>query len=218
MNMAIDTHIYYIPFYFQAAKATTAEGSGVRFLPYLLPVFILAVVAGTFVTKFRRYAPLMGVGAAIMATGSGLLHTLTPNSTAVQWICYQIITGAGFGMGFQIPYTAVQVVLSEDDVPSGNALVVFSQAMGGALAISIAQNILSASLNKELSILGLRDSVSASIDATKISTQVQPEQQGEVRWAYSDALSATMILPVAASLIAFFCSLGMENKSLARSK
>lgn len=218
MNMAIDTHIYYIPFYFQAAKALTAEGSGVHFLAYLLPVFIVAIIAGTFVTKFRKYAPLMGIGAAIMVIGSGLLHTLNPNSTVAQWVCYQIITGIGFGMGFQVPYTAVQVVLSEEDVPSGNALVVFFQALGGALAISIAQNVLSSTLSKKLSSAGLRVNVSAFAGATEISTKVQPQDQGEVRWAYSDALSATLILPMVAGLLAFLCSLRMENRSLAKSR
>ena len=53
-------------------------------------------------------------------------------------------------MGFQIPCTAVQVVLSESDVPSGTALMVFSQALGGALTISIAQNVLSSRLSEQL--------------------------------------------------------------------
>ncbi|KAF7942606.1 uncharacterized protein EAE97_006060 [Botrytis byssoidea] len=34
-NMAIDTHIYYLPTYFQAMRGTTAEQSGIRMLPYL---------------------------------------------------------------------------------------------------------------------------------------------------------------------------------------
>lgn len=215
--MAIDTHIYYIPFYFQAAKGTTAEGSGIRFLPYLLPVFIIAVAAGTLVTIFHVYAPLMVIGAAIMAVGSGLLQTLDPDSSTAHWVCYQMITGIGFGLGFQIPYTAVQVVLSEGDVPSGNALVVFFQALGGALAISIAQNILSSRLSGYLTKAGLQAITATSVGATEISTNVPPPQQSAVRWAYSDALSATFILPTVACGVAFLCSLGMERRSITKS-
>ena len=214
--MAIDTHIYYLPFYFQAAKGTTAEGSGIRFLPYLLSVFVMAIAAGTFVTRFRHYAPLMSVGAAITAIGSGLLHTLDPGSGTAQWIGYQIITGTGFGMGFQIPYTAVQVVLNESDIPSGNALMVFFQALGGALAISIAQNVLSSSLNAQLSKAGIGDSATGPVGATHIASKVQPQLRGEVRWAYSHALSATLILPIVSSGIAFLLGLGMENRSLSK--
>ena len=64
-----------------------------------------------------------------MAVGSGLICTLNTQSNAAHWISYEVLTGIGSGIGFQIPYTAVSVVLpeGEGDVPIANALIVFSK-------------------------------------------------------------------------------------------
>ena len=53
----------------------------------------------------------MVAGAALGAIGTGLLTTIGLATTTVQWAAYLVITGIGIGMGIQLPYTAVQVVL-----------------------------------------------------------------------------------------------------------
>ena len=215
VNMAIDTHIYYLPFYFQAVKGTSAEGSGTRILPYLVSVFTTAIVAGSLITAFGYYVPLMWLGTAILTIGSGLIQTLQVGSTEAQWFGYQVLTGIGFGMAFQIPYTAAQVVLSAEDLPMGTALIVFFQALGGALAISIGQNVLSNALLQQLIQLPQVDAASVIADgATDIATSVPPALQGSVKAAYSFALSRTYILPVAGGGAAFLASLGMENRTV----
>ena len=94
-------------------------------------------------TRFWICVPLIVLEAAIMVAGSALIHTLTVQGGPAQWIGYQLLTGIGFGLGFQVPFIAVQVVLGADDIPTGNALTIFFQARGCALAFSIAQNIFS---------------------------------------------------------------------------
>ena len=49
-----------------------------------------------------------------------MLYTLEVNSGAGKWIGYQILAGIGAGAGVQIPFIAVQVVLSDKDMPSGS--------------------------------------------------------------------------------------------------
>ncbi|KAI9689892.1 MAG: hypothetical protein M1822_009774 [Bathelium mastoideum] len=211
--MAIDLHIYYLPFYFQAAKGTSAQGSGVRILPYLITVFLTAIVAGTFMTFSRLYYPIMWFGAAVLTSGCTLIQTLRVTSGAGQWIGYQILCGIGFGMAFQVPYTIVQVVLEPNDVPTGNALVVFFQALGGALAVSIAQNIFGNELDRQLVKLSPEQVPNIiAAGATSISTKVPVELQGSVREAYSFALSRAFILPVVAAGAALLSGLGIERR------
>jgi len=62
----------------------------------------------------------MWFGAAIFTVGAGLLQTLKVDSSAGRWIGYQILTGIGAGAGVQIPFIAVQVVLSAKDMPTGS--------------------------------------------------------------------------------------------------
>lgn len=218
VNMAIDTHIYYLPFYFQAVKGTTAEGSGIRILPYLVSVFTTALVTGTLITTFGYYVPFMSLGALVLTAGCALIQTLHVQSSEGQWFGYQVLTGIGFGMAFQIPYSAVQVVLSPDDLPVGNALVVFFQALGGALAVSIGQNVLSNVLLRQLERLPqINASGVIAAGATNLSAgiaNIPPALLEPVRAAYSFALSRTYILPIAAGGVAFFCSLGMENRTV----
>ena len=62
----------------------------------------------------------MWFGTAIFTVGCGMLYTLRVGSGAGHWIGYQILTGVGAGAGVQIPFIAVQVVLSAKDMPTGS--------------------------------------------------------------------------------------------------
>ena len=228
VNMAIDTHIYYLPFYFQAVKSTSASTSGVRLLPYLISVFTTALVSGTLITTLGPYVPFMTFGALILTAGCALIQTLQLHSTEAQWFGYEVLTGIGFGTAFQIPYTAVQVVLSDSDLPIGNALIVFFQALGGALAVSIGQNVLSNTLLKQLQRIPQIDPAAViKAGATGLSSSSVVAAAGEgdspavlelVRKAYGVALQRTYVLPIVAAGVAFCCSLGMENRSVKKKK
>lgn len=53
----------------------------------------------------------MIAGVVLGGIGTGLLITIGLATTTVRWAAYLVITGIGIGMGIQLPYTAVQVVL-----------------------------------------------------------------------------------------------------------
>ena len=220
LNMAIDTHIYYLPLYFQAVDGTSASTSGLRILPYLATMIVAAVVSGFCVSLLGYYVPFMIVGSALFTVGAALLHNLGVNSGPAQWVGYQLLSGIGFGMAFQIPYSALHVVLADKDLPTGNALIVFYQALGGALAVSIAQNILSNELLARLKALPQIKDPQAVVaaGATNIARAVPEELVPLVVDAYSYALSKTFILPIAAAGMAFLCSFGMEWKRIKKAK
>lgn len=50
-------------------------------------------------------------GAVICILGSALLTRLGLDTPIVIWATFLVITGAGLGIGMQLPYTALQVVL-----------------------------------------------------------------------------------------------------------
>ena len=56
---------------------------------------------------------------------------------------YQIIFGARAGIGLELPNIAVQTVLSEENVSIGTSLVVFARSLGGAIFVTVGQNIFS---------------------------------------------------------------------------
>lgn len=52
------------------------------------------------------------LGAAICATGTGLLTRLEVDTTTVKWVAWLVVSGFGLGMGMQMPFTALQAVLT----------------------------------------------------------------------------------------------------------
>ncbi|KAF2842324.1 hypothetical protein M501DRAFT_1008269 [Patellaria atrata CBS 101060] len=131
ISMGLYTHIFYLPFYFQAVKSNTAEESGIRCIAYLVSTTLSSLLIGALITAFGIYVPWMCLGIALFTIGSGTLHTLTVASPPGHWIGYQ-------------------VVLSKKDMPNGNAIAMFFNSLGGPLAISVAQNIFANTLAGEL--------------------------------------------------------------------
>ncbi|KOS21138.1 putative HC-toxin efflux carrier [Escovopsis weberi] len=133
--------VYFLPMWFQAVKGASAIMSGVMNLPMLLVVVVCSVVSGALVTRWGYYTPFIYACAVLMPIGYGLLSTLAPRSPAVAWIGFQVIAGMGVGLGMQQPLIAVQAVLDLADVPTGTAMIIFFQALGGALFVSAGQTV-----------------------------------------------------------------------------
>ena len=208
--------MYFLPFYFQAVKGTSAEGSGIRIIAYLVSNTIASIVVGVSITTFGYYTPFMMLGSMIFCVGCGLLYTLQVDSSAGHWIGYQLLAGVGSGAGIQIPFIAVQVVLSEKDMPTGNAIAIFFNTLGGAVSISIAQNIFTNKLVSALRTDVPNANVATIIaaGAAHIKDVVTPEQLPGTLRAYNTGVTSAFILPIAVTSIAFLCSLFVEWKSV----
>ncbi|EGP91874.1 unnamed protein product [Zymoseptoria tritici ST99CH_3D1] len=218
LAMALYAHIYYLPFYFQAVKGATAEQSGIRTIPYLVSITLSSIVVGATITTFGPYNPPMWFGGVVFCIGSGLLYTLHPSSNPGHWIGYQILAGIGAGACVQIPFIAVQVVLSEKDMPIGNAVAIFFNSLGGAISVSIAQNIFSNTLIEEMPKLApavdVMKVISAGATGIRAEGVVPEGSLPGVVLAYNKAVTTAFILPVAVSGMAFLASAFMEWKSV----
>ena len=212
--MGLYTHIFYLPFYFQAVKGVTAEQSGIRSIPYLISITVSSLIVGGAITKIGYYVPFLWIGAAIFAVGAGLLFTLRIDSGAGMWIGYQIVTGFGAGAGIQVPFLAVQAILSQKDMPTGNAIIMFFNSLGGAISISIAQNVFSNSLIKEIPKLapGVDPHAIVASGATHLREIVPANMLHAVLVAYTWAIDRAFILPIATASAAFVISFFVSDK------
>jgi hypothetical protein len=115
-----------------------------------------------------------------------------------------------------MPFIAVQVALNEKDMPTGNALAIFFNSLGGAISISIAQNIFSNGLAKELPKYAPEVSAQVVIDAgaTHIRDVVSAADLPGVLTAYMKALDQAYVMPIAVGGIAFIMSCFVEWKSV----
>jgi MFS family permease len=114
--------MYYLPYLFEAVKAMLPQQAGLMSCTYLLSGSLTTIISGAAISKFGIYTPFMWAGSLIFVAGSTLFLTLSQDSSVAQLIVSQVLSGIGFGAATQIPFIAVQVVLSKEDIASGSKL------------------------------------------------------------------------------------------------
>lgn len=95
--------VYYVPIYFQSIGGTTPIMSGVRNLPMVISVTIGIFVAGGLISKTGRYQHILLFGLGLSTIGAGLIYTFNLHTSTGEWIGYQIVSGVGWGLAYQIP-------------------------------------------------------------------------------------------------------------------
>jgi hypothetical protein len=228
--MASVRHIFYLPLYFQAEKNTSAVSSGIRLIPYLVCNTAVAIIMGLYVNRTGWYYYLLWIGATVYTIGSGLLSTLNVDSSTAKWLCYQIIAGIGRGSG-QIPFIAVQVVLTPEEVPIGSnyrsqivlsnqvltqtalgSLVMLSTSLGGSVALSIGQAIFNNDLVSQVRKFApsIDPSIVINNGATEFRHVVPAEALSGVLQAYSKAIDTVLIPPIAFVGLSLILALGVS--------
>ncbi|KAK4096469.1 MFS general substrate transporter [Parathielavia hyrcaniae] len=210
--------VYYLPLWFQAVKDASAVGSGIMNLPMLVSMVLCSVAAGAAVTLWGYYTPFMIAGGAVSAVGYGLTLMFEPDTDTPTWIGYQIIIGAGVGIGFQQPLMAVQTVLDIEDVPTGMSLIIFLQTLGGALFVAVSQNVFT---NKLVEFVGQytpqipEPAFILTIGATSVKDlELEPAVVAAIKLAYNDALVQTFIVFTALAAISILGASMVEWKSV----
>ena len=226
------SHIYYLPFYFQAIKDTSAVGSGVRTIPYLVSITLASIVIGAFITVTGNYADFLWVGSLIYVAGCASISTLNVNSNTGKWLGFQLLSGIGAGAAVQVPFLAVQVALKPELSPVGSkqhnsricnwlfmtvsaSIVLFFNSLGGAIAISIAQNVFSNRLLADVPKFApsVDPNLVLNTGATQLKNVIPPAVLGDVLQAYAKALDTTFIPPIAFAGVTFFIALGVSGRS-----
>ena len=207
--------VYFLPIWFQAIKGASAVDSGIRLLPLTLSMVVASMANGIFVNKIGYYTPSMIVGTCLLAIGAGLLTTLEIDTPSPKWIGYQILYGFGMGLTFQAPNLAAQTVLPTKDVPTGTSLMFFSQLLGGAVFISVGQNVLNNQLLTRLSGLpGFSPQMISNSGATTLSKSLPPELLAPVLSAYNESLRVVFRVGLILTCLTVIGTLAMEFKSV----
>ncbi|EFE42468.1 hypothetical protein TRV_02776 [Trichophyton verrucosum HKI 0517] len=208
--------VYYLPIWFQAIKGASATSSGIMNIPMVLSLVVLSIASGITVTAIGYYAPLYYVSTVLTSIGAGLLTTFTTETSKGKWIGYQIIFGAGVGTGLQLSIIAAQAVLPLEDVAVGTVIMMFCQILGGALFVSVGQNVFTNLLVKGVvnAAPGLDPQVVLRVGATQLKNMIPPQFLDGVQVAYNDALTKTWYVATALAALSVIGSVGMEWKSV----
>ncbi|KAL9122059.1 MAG: hypothetical protein Q9187_001384 [Circinaria calcarea] len=217
-------HTFYLPFYFQAVQGVDAITSGIRFIALMLPQMVALIGAGAIVSKWGHYVPLMIVGEIVCIVGTALLTRLELGTSTAIWATFLVVTGIGMGIAMQLPYTAIQVAIPETDVPTANAIAVFSWQLGGAIAIAAGQTITISTIVKEvpkqlpaMSVVTVLAAGAANLSEFATSAAAL----NTLRLIWNTAVNRTLLLSLATVCAAIPFTLGMEwlnAKAIAKSR
>ncbi|GFG26227.1 hypothetical protein IFM61606_06200 [Aspergillus udagawae] len=199
-----------------AVKGASAIKSGIMNLPMILTLVIVSVISGITVTAMGYYAPLMIASSVLCGIGCGLLYTSSPESNHSLWIGHQAVTGIGIDLGMQQPLIAVQTILDISDVPIGTSVIIFVETLGGALFVSIGQNVFTNKLVDGLVTYtsNIDPSIILSTGATSIQSNVAKDVLPDVTLAYSNALTQSFLVGAAMAATTIIGSLSIEWKSV----
>ena len=175
------------------------------------------ISAGAITTRFGYYMPFIILSTVFMSIGAGLLTTLQVESSTGHWIGYQFLFGIGSGAGFQQPAVAAQTVLALEDIPIGSAIMVFVQLLGGAMFVSIAQNVFTNHLVSGILALGIPNlNANAIVEsgATRLRDQIPAADLPGVLIAYNEALVKCFRLALYMACLTLLGAVGMEWRSV----
>lgn len=83
---------------------------------------IATVLSGGLISTFGHYVPFLLIGGILSTVGAGLIYTLQVGSKSSHWIGFQVVTGLGIGLGFQIPMIVAQSVCEPSEVSHVTAI------------------------------------------------------------------------------------------------
>ncbi|KAI0141890.1 MFS toxin efflux pump [Xylariaceae sp. FL1272] len=212
---ALNVFEYYLPLWFQAVKGASAAQSGVMLLPTILGLTIASLSAGLIVSWMGYYTPLMLLGTSLMALGFGSFTAFHADTSRSAWVGWQVAIGLGGGLAFSQPFTAVQIEVKESEVAIGMSAVVFANTLGGAVFISVAENIFLNLLRPGLSsISGFETSAIDEQGATELIKMLPKSQRTQAIAAYNDALTKVFWISTALVITQSFAAVGMKWNSV----
>ncbi|KAJ1323001.1 MFS transporter DHA2 family glioxin efflux transporter [Microdochium nivale] len=202
--------LYYLPIYFQSISGASPAESGVRNLPLVLAVCLVAIPAGKVLGRWPSsivwFKTLFGSLAMVTC---GLFYSMDLETTTGEWIGFQIVGGVAWSAGWQCALLAAQGGMNHADLPIATSTVNLSQFLGGAIGVSIAQALFN---NRLLSALaqhapGLDAQIVLHTGATELRTAFSEQDVPGVIAAYLDGLRWVWILTIAMMGFAMVLSL-----------
>ncbi|PHH70099.1 hypothetical protein CDD82_7344 [Ophiocordyceps australis] len=203
LSSALYAGVYYLPLYFQAVNDASAMSSAVYLLPMIIAQLIAAGIAGAAVGKIGYVIPVAIFSTVFLSLGTGLYSLLHPGSQSGKWIGYQILGGVGSGAGLQLAIIAVQAAMDGEELTSGVAFVVFSQAMGPTIAMALYNIIFLESLRTQVSqhVPNVSPAAITQSGATGFRSFVSPADLPRVLVAYANSIDRVFYLAAAFAVL-----------------
>jgi hypothetical protein len=190
--------IIYLPQRFQIQDGLDPVASGIRMLPLLLMSSFGAGAGGVINSKKNvSFYALMG-GVSLQLIGLGLMTSLPTTGTIVAaQYGYQVLLGLGFGVTLTslVIISRVEVEQTDrGDLAITMGVVTQVRVLGGTIAVSIGQLLLTRNVNKYLGGTLSDAEMNALHESVANISQLTPAKQAAVSDAYGRAFNTQTLL------------------------
>lgn len=211
--------IYFIPIYFQFVQTDEALKSGIRLLPYIIPLVVGSGLNGGLMEKLKYYTPWFLVGGLFLIVSNAMLFHITLTINAGYIYGALVLGGLGTGFFVNAPFAIAQWLVPEEEIPlavgfitcAQVAGVTFSLAIGNAVFLNLSQN----SIQRILPGVPKSDVQGAISGAGGPFLGTLPlDTQKRVLEAIIGAIQRVFILGIAAGCLAVLLSFFMSRKPI----
>ncbi len=140
----------YIPVFLQLVQGMGPQISGLFLTPLMFSMIVTAILSGQIISKTGTYKKLAIISFATGALGMFLLSTLTPSTTNLELIIYELITGIGAGLAMPIFMIAVQNAVSKRDLGVVTSSSMYFEQLGSVVGLAVLGSIMNNTLNYNL--------------------------------------------------------------------
>ena len=116
--------LYYLPIYFQSIAGVSPTESGIRNLPLVLAVCVVAIPSGKVLGKWPSsivwFKTLFGSLAMLTC---GLFYMMDQETSTGEWIVFQIIGGVAWSAAWQCALLRAQKGMNHADLPVATSTV-----------------------------------------------------------------------------------------------
>lgn len=212
--------IYFIPLYFQFVQSDQALRSGVRLLPYIIPLVVATMLNGAFMEKFKYYLPWFLVGGILIIISNAMLFHISLTISTTYVYAALVLGGLGTGLFVNAPFAIAQWIVPPEEIAEAVGFVTCAQvagvtislAMGNAIFLNLAENSITSLLPRvaktdvQAAITGLGGKFLRTLDA---------ETQKMILGAIVDAIRKVFILGITAGALAVVLALQMSREPIA---
>ncbi|TGO32413.1 hypothetical protein BHYA_0320g00070 [Botrytis hyacinthi] len=207
--------------WFQIVDGVSVIKSFILFIPFMISAVGGFMFAGFGTAATGYYTPFVYAGSILMSIGTGLLMTVQPQYTSrAKWVGFQILIGAGIGLGEEQGLCMVQTTLPEIDVATGIGIILFAQTFGGALFVSVVQAIFPENISKALKTVAPDLDPHSVLDGamTTFSGNSSTQTSAELQAVYGIAIKEALRVGLLLATISIVGALMYDWKSLKTSK
>ncbi|GJC86346.1 efflux pump roqT [Colletotrichum liriopes] len=192
-GIAVALFDYYIPLWNQVVKGHSAARSGILLLPLNACSAVGVMAGGMLANVIGRANPVMLLGGTLTAIVSGLFTTINGSITDSRTMGYSALAGMS-ALATQQPIVVAHNAVESKLSPTAISMMLFSNMVGSALSLAIAQAVFINKLQDNLR------SIQGSIGATEIRGIVDPSLLPQVLELYSLSIVQVFYMAVAAGV------------------